>query len=57
MTMDARRRADQELAGLGFEMVPLKWYGESIVDHALGRVRGKRVLADMPLPGAEILAK
>jgi Xaa-Pro dipeptidase len=52
-TMDARRLEEQELAGLGFEMVALKWHEESVVQRALSLVRGQRVLSDMPLPGTE----
>jgi antitoxin VapB len=52
-TMDARRLEEQELAGLGFEMVALKWHQESVAQRALSLVRGQRVLSDMPLPGTE----
>jgi Xaa-Pro dipeptidase len=52
-TMDARRLEEQELAGLGFEMVALKWHQESLVQRALFMVRGQKVLSDMPLKGAE----
>jgi Xaa-Pro dipeptidase len=52
-TMDARRLAEQELAGLGFEMVALKWYGEPVAAHALKLAGGGRLLADMPLAGAD----
>jgi len=53
-TMDARRLAEQELAGLGFEMVSLKWYAESVAVHAQKLAGKGRLLADMPLPGAEV---
>jgi antitoxin VapB len=52
-TMDARRLAEQELAGLGFEMVPLKWYAEPVAAHAQQIAGQGRLLADMPLPGAD----
>jgi Xaa-Pro dipeptidase len=53
-TMDARRLAEQELAGLGFEMVPLKWYAEPVAAHARKLAGRGRILADMPLEEAEV---
>ncbi len=52
-TMDARRLAEQELAGLGFEMVSLKWYEESVAAHAQKLAGKGPLLADLPLPGAD----
>jgi Xaa-Pro dipeptidase len=53
-TMDARRLAEQELDGLGFEMVSLKWYAEPVAAHAQKLAGRGRLLADMPLPGADV---
>ena len=53
-TMDARRLAEQELAGLGFEMVALKWYAEPVAAHAQKIAGRGRLLADMPLPRVRI---
>jgi Xaa-Pro dipeptidase len=52
-TMDARRLAEQELAGLGFEMVSLKWYAEPVAAHAQKLAGKGKLLADLPLPGAD----
>jgi Xaa-Pro aminopeptidase len=50
-TMDARRLAEQELAGLGFELESLKWYAEPVAARAQKLTGRGRLLADMPLPG------
>lgn len=52
-TMDARRLEEQELAGLGFLMVSLRWYEKPVAEAALELSRGMRVLSDMPLPGVD----
>ena len=51
-TMDARRLAEQELAGLGFELESLKWYAEPVAACAQKLAGRGRLLADMPLPDA-----
>lgn len=51
--MDARRLEEQELVGLGFEVVSLKWFETPITDYALSLVKGMRVLSDISLPGTE----
>jgi antitoxin VapB len=51
--MDARRLAEQELEGFGFEIVSLKWFETPITEYALNLLRGKRILSDIPLPGTD----
>ncbi len=51
--MDARRLEEQELCGLGFSVVSLKWFETPVADYALGLVKDMRVLSDIPLPGVE----
>lgn len=52
-TMDARRIAEQEINGLGFELIALKWFETPKDEYAANLVKGLKTLSDIPLPGAE----
>ncbi len=52
-TMDAQRIMTQELKGLGFEPVVLKWFEMSREEYAQTLIKGKRALSDIPVDGAE----
>ena len=52
-TMDAKRIMEQELGGLGFELVSLKWTGATRDAYAAGLIKGVKALSDFPLEGAE----
>lgn len=51
--MDGPKVMDEELEGLGYELVPLHWFEASKEEKVLELVRGMKVLADIPLPGAD----
>jgi len=52
-TMDARRIMEQELGGLDFELVSLKWNETPRDAYAAGLIKGKKALSDFPVGGAE----
>jgi antitoxin VapB len=52
-TMDAPRIMEQELGGLDFELVSLKWRETPRDAYAAGLIKGLRALSDFPLAGAE----
>ena len=52
-TMDAPRLIEQELGGLGFELVSLKWFDTSRDAYAANLISGMKALSDFPLEGAE----
>jgi Xaa-Pro dipeptidase len=52
-TMDGPRNLDEELAGMGFQPVFIQWIDGSLEETALDLIKGKRILSDIPLPGAE----
>jgi len=54
-SIDLLRTAAEELAGLGYEAVPLPSFGQSPGEVAL-RLASGRVAADAPCPGAEDIA-
>lgn len=51
--MDCARVMEEELSGLGFEPVPLRWYEESREEKAAALIRGKKAVSDMPVEGAD----
>jgi Xaa-Pro aminopeptidase len=53
-TMDAQRIMTQELAGLGFEPVVLKWFEMSREEYAHKLIKGKKALSDIQICNAEI---
>jgi len=53
-TMDGPRIMDDELAGLDVEYVPLRWHEPAREETAAKLLEGKKVLADCPVPGAEL---
>ncbi len=50
--MDGQRNLDEEVPGLGFDLIMTHWHEKSREEIALDLVKGKRVLADIPLEGA-----
>lgn len=52
-TMDADRIYDDELAGLDVEVVSLKWFEETREQKAMSLLKGRRVVSDLPIPGAD----
>lgn len=53
--MDGPRIMEEELEGLGFEYIPLRWYECSREEKAMELVKGSRVVADIPLQGVSFL--
>ncbi|MBN1675605.1 MAG: M24 family metallopeptidase [Kiritimatiellae bacterium] len=52
--MDGPRIRDDELQGMAVEYVPLHWYEPSKEDTVAALTKGKKVLADCPIPGATV---
>ena len=50
--MDGQRNLDEEVCGLGFDLILTHWNEKSREEIALDLVKGKRILADIPLEGA-----
>jgi Xaa-Pro dipeptidase len=50
--MDGLRNLEEEVCGLGFDLIMTHWHEKSREEIALDLVKGKRVLADIPLDGA-----
>lgn len=48
-TMDGRRILEEELPGLGFELVELRWFDESIQEKALHVIGNDSYISDAPL--------
>ncbi|MCX7841992.1 MAG: M24 family metallopeptidase [Clostridia bacterium] len=55
--MDGSRIMEDELAGLDFEYVPLRWYEQSREEKAVELVMGGRIISDMPIKGTEFLPR
>jgi len=53
-TMDGPRNLEEELQGMGFEPVFIRWHGKSMEDTVLELVGAKKVLSDIPLEGAHV---
>jgi Xaa-Pro dipeptidase len=56
-TMDGPRHLDEELEGMGFEPIFLRWFENSMEDAVLGLLKGKNILSDIPLGGADVSMK
>ena len=52
-TMDARRIIEQELAGLGFQLVSLKWFDTPRDEYAANIIKDMNALSDFPIAGAD----
>ncbi len=52
-SMDAQRIADEEMAGMQYTPVSLKWYEISVLDKVLEFTKGMRVMSDIPIPGSD----
>jgi len=52
-TMDARRIFEQELDGLDFELISLKWFETPKDIYAANMIKGMKTLSDFPVEGAE----
>ena len=48
-SMDVPRNIEEELEGMGFEPVILRWYENSLEGKVAELVKGKKVLSDIPL--------
>jgi hypothetical protein len=51
--MDGRRIAEEDMRGMGYELVELKWYEKSITETVLRLVTGKKAVGDIVLPGVD----
>ena len=51
-TMDGQRNYDEELTGLGFDLISTRWNGKSREEIVQDLIKGKRTLSDIPLEGA-----
>jgi Xaa-Pro dipeptidase len=56
-TMDGPRNIEEELEGMGFEPVFIRWYENSLEGKVLELVKGYKVLSDIPLEGAAVSMK
>ena len=56
-TMDGPRNQEEELDGMGFEPVFIRWYGGSMEDKVLDIIGAGKVLSDIPLDGADVSMK
>jgi antitoxin VapB len=56
-TMDGPRNIEEELEGMGFEPVFIRWYENSLEGKVLELVGGKKILSDIPLEGANVSMK
>ncbi len=54
-TMDADRVIQEEVAGLGYHPVVLKWFEKSREEAAIKIVQGLRTISDIPMEGADFL--
>ena len=53
-TMDTPRNLEEELEGMGFEPVVIRWYEGTLESKVQELVEGKKVLSDIPLDGAMV---
>jgi hypothetical protein len=54
--MDGERILNEELTGLGYELINLKWYEKTIEEAADELTKGLKIVSDIPVKGAEIHA-
>lgn len=52
-SMDAKRIEEQEISGLGFKLITLKWFETPKDVFAAGLIKGLRAVSDIPVDGAE----
>jgi Xaa-Pro dipeptidase len=54
--MDGQRNIDEELGGLGFDLIITRWNEKSREEIVLDLLKGKRFLSDIPLEGGFVSA-
>jgi Xaa-Pro dipeptidase len=52
-SMDGRRIIDEDLQGMGYDLVELKWYEESPAEKAAQLLKGMNVFSDTVIPGTD----
>jgi len=55
-SMDVDRISEEELDGLGYEVVRLPWYGRSAVEAAAELIDGSPAISDIVIPGCDLRA-
>jgi len=56
-TMDGPRNIEEELYGMGFEPVFIRWYENTLEGKVLELLGNKKILSDIPLEGANVSMK
>jgi Xaa-Pro aminopeptidase len=54
-TIDANRFMEEQVSGLGYELISMFWHEGSTQERAMSLVKGLRVGSDTPIPGARML--